>query len=269
MPDSDPAVLPQSTHNKSAYEIARFAALEGGSILKKRYGMDNSVKVKGRRNIVTEADLMSEKRIIDILKEEFPEHSILSEEAGASGTEREYTWIIDPLDGTNNYYFGIPFFCVNIALTRRGEVVMGLTYDPMRKEMFYSVKGKGVYLNRKKVKVSDVSQMAKASVGIDVGYVPERSAEMLDIAGRIWSQVHCTRLLGSSCLGLAYVASGRLSLYFHKYLYPWDMASGILMVREGGGEMINFDKKPATIDDSAIIAANKKLMGEFTRWLNI
>ena len=268
MPDRYSRLLPVSSHDKSAYAVAHYAAIEAGKILKARYGLHNDIKVKGKRNIVTEADLLSESKIISTIHDEFPGHAILSEESGDNMMKSEYTWIIDPLDGTNNYHFGIPFFCVNIALARQGEVVMGVTYDPMRNEMFHSVKGKGTYLNRRKVVVSDISQLSGASVGIDLGYVQERSQEMIAIAGRLWAQVHCLRLMGSSCLGLAYVAGGRLGIYFHKYLYPWDMASGILMVREAGGEVVNSHGKPATIKDNSIIASNSVLLDEFTRWLS-
>lgn len=267
MPDRHRQSLPVSRHDQSAYEIARFAALEAGKILKSRFGLNNKIQVKGRRNLVTEADLMSEKRIIEILKDEFPAHGILSEEAGAKQTEREYIWIIDPLDGTNNFHFGIPFFCVNIALARQGEVILGITYDPMRHEMFHSVKGKGTFLNRKKAAISPVTVLADSSVGVDLGYVPDRSQELLEITGSLWSHVHCVRLMGSSCLGLAYVSCGRLGLYFHKYIYPWDIASGLLLVREAGGRAVTFANTDAKMDDREIIAGNKELLAKFTGWL--
>ena len=268
MPEGARLPLPLSVHGKSAYTIARYAASEAGKILKKYHGKPMDMHVKGKRNLVTEADLLSERKILDIINSEFPSHGILSEEAGVSGEGAEYTWIIDPLDGTNNFYFGIPLFCVNIALARRGDVLLGVTYDPMRNETFYSVKGKGALLNGKKIKVSAVKTLEKASAGVDLGYNTERSKDLLDIATGLWPKLHCLRITGSSALGLAYVACGRFSLYFHKYLYPWDVASGLLLVREAGGEVTGYDGKPASIDDAAIIAANPALLGEFRNWLN-
>jgi myo-inositol-1(or 4)-monophosphatase len=103
---------------------------------------------------------------------------------------------------------------------------------------------------------------------VDLGYVPERSAEMLDIIVRLWPEIHCLRLTGSSSLGLAYVAAGRLSLYFHRYLYPWDTAAGLLMVREAGGEVTDFTGRQATCDDRQVIAANPGLGGAFREWLD-
>ena len=152
-------------------------------------------------------------------------------------------------------------------MARRGEVVLGITYDPMRNEMFHAVRGKGVCLNRKKVAVSGVSELAQAAVGVDLGYQLDRSTEMLGIASKLWGGVHCLRLMGSSSLGMAYVASGRLSIYLHRHLYPWDIASGLLMTREGGGEVLNWEGKPAGIEDPAIIAANPGLLGVFRRWM--
>ncbi len=268
MPDDAGVLLPLSTHGKSAYTVARYAASEAGKILKKYYGKPVETQVKGKRNLVTEADLLSERKILEIINTEFPSHGILSEEAGASGEGAEYTWIIDPLDGTNNFYFGIPVFCVNIALVRRGEVVLGVTYDPMRNETFYSVKGKGAHLNGKKIRVSAVKTLDKASAGVDLGYDVERSKDLLDMATGLWPKLHCLRLTGSSALGLAYVACGRFSLYFHKYLYPWDVASGLLLIREAGGEVTRYDGKQACTDDAAIIASNPALRMEFLNWLS-
>lgn len=261
------SVLPKSINQLSAYSVARKAAIEAGSILKKRFGQQNAVQIKGKRNIVTEADLLSEARTIEMLSSEFPHHGILSEEAGDRRSNSDYTWIIDPLDGTNNYSFGIPFFCVNIALARSGKVVMGITYDPMRGEMFHAIAGKGAYLNGRKIRVSAVTSLDRASVGLDLGYNPERSAEMLNIASKLWSNVYCLRLLGSSSLGVAYVACGRLGLYFHKYLYPWDIASGLVLVSEAGGKVIGFDGRAATYKENEIIASNTRLIGLFTKWL--
>jgi myo-inositol-1(or 4)-monophosphatase len=268
MPDGSVSPLPLSIHGKSAYTVARYAASEAGKILKKFYGKPVQTHVKGKRNLVTEADLLSEKKIMEIVNSEFPFHGILSEEAGTSRENAEYTWIIDPLDGTNNFYFGIPLFCVNIALAQNGEVILGVTYDPMRNETFYSVKDKGAHLNGKRIKVAGVRKLDEASAGVDLGYNAERSRDLLDIATALWPKLHCLRLTGSSALGLAYVACGRFSLYFHKYLYPWDLASGLLLIREAGGEVTRYDGERAAINDAAIIASNPVLRVEFLNWLN-
>ncbi len=267
MPEPRRVPLPASRHDKTAYQVAKYAALEAGKIIKKRFATHNEIQVKSRRNIVTEADLMSEKRIVEILKEEYPEHGILSEEAGDNSRGKEYVWIIDPLDGTNNFHFGIPFFCVNIALAYRGKIITGVTYDPMRSEMFHAINGKGAFLNGRKTAVTRVTCLGDTSAGADLGYVPERSKEILALAAALWSKVHCIRLMGSSSLGMAYVSCGRLGLYFHKYVYPWDIATGLLLVREAGGRVINFSGGDAVTEDHDIIAGKFDLLEKFTEWM--
>ena len=267
MPEKYGNRLPLSLHDKSPYDIAVYAAGEAGKVLRRRFGLQNEIRVKGRRNLVTEADIRSEKKILEIIREEYPRHRILSEESGDSQPGAEYMWIIDPLDGTNNYYFGIPYFCINIALAKGKEVLLGLTYDPIRRETFHSEKGKGSFLNGKRIHVSGVNSLQAASVGVDLGYQTEQGNEILRIAVKLWPKIHCLRLMGSASLGLAYVACGRLSLYFHKHLYPWDIASGLLLIREAGGTVMNGNKDKAEIEDKEIIAANKKLVKQFLSWL--
>jgi len=267
MTEKRAASLPLSREGKSAYQVARQAAVEAGKILRQRFGRFNATRIKGKRDLVTEADLLSEKTILQIITAAFPSHGTMSEEAGTRQGDGEYTWIIDPLDGTNNFHFGMPLFCVNIALARRGEVLLGITLDPMRNEIFRAVKGKGAYLNNKRIEVTDVADLGGAAVGVDLGYDAGRSSDLLDIAIKLWPKIHCMRLLGSSSLGMAYVAGGRLSLYFHKSLYPWDSASGLLLIREAGGEVTNFSGRPATVDDREIIAANHRLVRIFREWL--
>jgi myo-inositol-1(or 4)-monophosphatase len=267
MPEKPVASLPVSVQGQSAYQVARQAAAEAGKILRQRFGRHNETRVKGRRDLVTEADLLSEKAILQIITSAFPGHGRRSEEAGVKKGDSEYVWIIDPLDGTNNFHFGLPLFCVNIALARRGEVVLGITLDPMRNELFRAVKGKGAYLNNRRMGVADVADLVDAAVGVDLGYDAGRSSELLDIATKLWPKIHCMRLIGSSSLGMAYVACGRLSLYFHKSLYPWDSASGLLLIREAGGEVTDFTGRRATINDREIVAANPRLGRVFRGWL--
>ncbi len=267
MTEQRPVSLPVSRQGQSSYRVARQAALEAGKILRQRFGLHNATKVKGRRNLVAEADLLSEKAILDIITAAFPGHGIMSEEAGSRWEGSEYTWIVDPLDGTNNFHYGIPLFCVNIALARRDDVLLGITFDPMRSEFYRAVRGKGAYMNNKKIAVSDAADLNDAAVGVDLGYDARRSDDLLRTAVRLWPKIHCMRLIGSSSLGLAYVAGGRMSLYFHRSLYPWDSASGLLLVREAGGEVTNYKGSLATIYDREIIAANPQLGHKFRSWL--
>jgi fructose-1,6-bisphosphatase/inositol monophosphatase family enzyme len=255
--------LPLATSGKSALEVASAAAKEAGEILLAHFGSVKQIKRKSQGNLVTEADILSEKFIIDFLKREYPDFRVLSEESHSSTPIDNYTWVVDPLDGTNNYTFGIPFFCVNIALVRDEDILLGVTYDPVRGELFHVEIGKGAYLNESPIRVTTISSLQESLVGLDLGYSHDRGRQMLDTVNRIWGQVHCVRLMGSSSLGLAYVACGRVSLYFHRYLFPWDIASGLLLVREAGGEVVDWQGRRANFRDTELVASNLRLQREF------
>jgi len=257
--------LPVARSGKNALEVACTAAKEAGEILLAHFGSKRQIKHKSQGNLVTDADLLSEKLIIDVLKREYPDFGILSEESNSSMTISGYTWIVDPLDGTNNYTFGVPFFCVNVALVQDEDILLGVTYDPLRKELFQAETGKGAYLNESPIRVTTISSLGESLVGLDLGYSHDRGGQMLDTVNRLWGQVHCVRLIGSSSLGLAYVACGRISLYFHRYLFPWDIASGLLLVREAGGEVVDWQGRRANFRDTELVASNLRLQREFLR----
>ncbi|MBM4463035.1 MAG: inositol monophosphatase [Chloroflexi bacterium] len=255
--------LPLSRSGRTALEVASQAADEAGSLLIEHMHGERQLSYKeGRANIVTEVDVLVEKKIIGLLQNEFPEHNILSEESPAVKNDSHYTWVVDPLDGTNNYAYGIPVFTVAIALMSQEEVLLGLTYDPVRRELFVAQKGSGASLNGRPISVSRRDSMERAFIGYDLGYDREAGAQMLDTIRAIWPRMAGLRILGSAVLGLAYVACGRFDLYLHRYLYPWDMASGILLVREAGGEITDWAGKPVSAFDRQIIAGNKALHGQ-------
>jgi len=255
--------LPLAASGKNTLEIASAAAQKAGEILLDHFGFVKQVKRKSQGNLVTEADILSEKFIVDFLKKEYPDFSILSEESNSSTQINSFTWVVDPLDGTNNYTFGIPFFCVNIALVQDNDILLGITYDPVRGELFQTEKGKGAHLNGSQIRVSTISALQEPLIGLDLGYSHDRGKQMLDTVSRLWGQVHCVRLMGSSSLGLAYVACGRVSLYFHRYLFPWDIASGLLMVREAGGEVVDWQGRQAQLQDTELVASNPTLQRKF------
>jgi len=255
--------LPVARSGKNALEVASTAAQKAGEILLSHFGSKRQIKHKSQGNLVTDADMLSEKLIIDFLKREYPDFGILSEESNSSAPISGYAWVVDPLDGTNNYTYGIPFFCVNIALVQDDDILLGITYDPLRAELFKAEKGKGAYLNESPIRVSTISSLQESLVGLDLGYSHDRGTEMINVANRLWGQVHCMRLIGSSSLGLAYVACGRVSLYFHRYLFPWDIASGLLLVREAGGEVVDWQGRRANFRDTELVASNLTLQREF------
>ncbi|MBL7120164.1 MAG: inositol monophosphatase [Dehalococcoidia bacterium] len=256
--------LPLSRSGRTALEVASQAADEAGSLLLEHVYEEREIKYKeGRANIVTDVDVLVENRIIALLQSEYPDYNVLSEESAAITNDSAYTWVIDPLDGTNNYVHGIPFYSVAIALTNSYEVLLGLTYDPWRKELFVAQKGAGAWLNGQPISVSERTSMEGSFIGCDMGYDAEAGAAILEGFRNSWPQMCGIRIMGSAVLGLAYVACGRLDLYIHPYLYPWDVASGILLVKEAGGKVTDWESEPASIYGRQILAGNETVHHQF------
>ncbi len=248
--------LPSSRSGRSALQIAIEAAKAGAQALLSNCHSRRRTQSKGRGNLVSEADFLSQEAILKVLKYEYPDFNIVSEETESPSVISGYTWIVDPLDGTNNYIFGIPFFCINVALVKDYDVLVGVTYDPNRNELFYSQKGDGAYLSDQLMHVSDKDSLGASLIGLDLGYDAIQGREMLDIIMKLWPNVHSVRLMGSASLGLAYVACGRIDLYLHRFIYPWDIASGILLVGEAGGIINDWQGGLATFESQGIIASN-------------
>jgi len=251
--------FPLSRSGRNPLEVATQAVKEAGEVLVKHFYSQKTITRKGRGNLVTDVDTLSEKIILDLLKNEYPEHNVLSEESNSFTTVTGYTWIVDPIDGTNNYVFGIPYFCVNVALVNNNDIVLGLTFDPVKKELFYAEKGKGAYLNGSSIHVSNVNLLKDSLLGFDLGYDDNHGKKMLEITSKLRDKVHCLRLIGSPALGLAYVACGRITIYFQGNLYPWDIASGLLLIREAGGMVVSWQGNQADFKDAKIIASNSLL----------
>jgi myo-inositol-1(or 4)-monophosphatase len=225
------------------------------------------VESKSRGNLVTEADKLAEKVMIDIVHQEYPQHNIVSEESEPSLSRSGYTWFFDPIDGTNNYYFGLPFFAIAAALARDDEILLGLVYDPLRRELFWAEKGKGGFVNDSPISVGQRTKLETSLIGFDLGYSVEQRREAFQVARRLGVQMHSLRVMGSAALGLAYVAAGRFDLYFHRFLFPWDLTADILLINEAGGLVTDWEGKPAGIYSTRVIAANQTLHGEFMKLL--
>ncbi|MFQ5826234.1 MAG: inositol monophosphatase family protein [Dehalococcoidia bacterium] len=254
--------LPLSRTGRPALEVATQAVRAGGEVVAGHFRIPQKTKLKGRGNLVTETDLLAEKAILELLRSEYPEHRILSEESESIAVDSPYTWIVDPLDGTNNYSFGLPFFCVTLALASGDDILLGLTFDPLRQELFQAEKGKGTFLNGSPITVSRRTELQRSVIACDLGYDAERGGQMLDKARDLWPGMHSLRIMGSGALALAYVASGRIDIYLHRCLYPWDVAGGILLVREAGGLITDWQGEHLTINSREVVAANPVLHGE-------
>ena len=208
---------------------------------------------------------MAENTVIGILQSEFPDFSILSEESPAVTRDSQFTWVIDPLDGTNNYVHGVPFICVSIGLAFGREAIMGVIYDPVRKELFTARKGRGASVNGTPISIAHRTTIKEAFLGVDLGYDADKGKAMLEFLRVPWPDVGGFRLMGSAALGLTYVACGRLDAYIHPCLYPWDVAAAIALVEESGGRITDWQGQPATIESRFIFAANDTLHGEFLK----
>jgi myo-inositol-1(or 4)-monophosphatase len=228
------------------------------------------VSLKGPANFVSAADRRAE----EILKEELlqarPGYGFLGEEGGRhEGPDKSHTWIVDPLDGTTNFLHGLPQFAISIALERDGHIVAGLVYNPVTDEMFTAERGKGAFLNDQRIRVAARRQMADAIIGCDLphrGRV-EQEVSYKELAAVQNESVAALRHFGSAALDLAFVAAGRLDLYWEHNLHPWDVAAGIILVREAGGYVTDADGGEDIFAMGGIIAGNEILHKELLRVL--
>jgi myo-inositol-1(or 4)-monophosphatase len=244
-------------------DVALRVAVEAGQTLLTRLPGEKQVSYKGRADLVSDVDLQVEHQVIEELHGEFPNDGFLAEESEAVATTSGYTWIIDPLDGTRNYILGIPFFCVLIALAKDDDVLLGLTYDPVRQEMFQAVKGGGAFLNGSPISVSPKTELEDALLSYDLGYVDEKASKAIELVLHLWPNIQGTRMMGSAGLGLAYAACGRVDMYFHHHLSPWDLAASLVLVPEAGGVITDKYATPASLRSESIIASGGVLHDRF------
>jgi myo-inositol-1(or 4)-monophosphatase len=222
-----------------------------------------SVSRKRHNDFVTEVDRAAEQAIIEILHRAYPDHAILAEESGATAGqagESEYTWIIDPLDGTTNFIHGFPQYAVSIALRHKGVLAQGVIYDPTKNELFTATRGRGAYLNERRMRVSKRTQLAEALIG--TGF-PFRDFEGLDeylaMFRELTARTAGIRRAGAAALDIAYVAAGRLDGFWEMGLSPWDMAAGALLVQEAGGLVGDFRGDADYLESGRIICGNPKI----------
>lgn len=255
--------VPASRSGRTALDVAVQAAKEAGNVLKSHFHHKLEIKRKGRGNTVTDVDFLSDKVLTEILTGEYPRFNLVSEESSGISHDAPYTWVIDPLDGTNNYSYGIPFFCLNVALLSGNEPVLGITYDPLRDELFQAEKGKGAFLNGSPIAVATRKDMETAFISFDLGYKEESGRQGVQVALNLWPGVHSLRVMGSGALSIAYVACGRVDLYFHRALYPWDVLSGALLVAEAGGKVTDWAGEPIDIHSHDVIAGSAAMYQQF------
>ncbi len=237
---------------ETSMEIAR----EAGAVLANFFEKRISYELKGEYDLVTEADRTSERLIVERLRSHFPSHSIVAEEGGGHEGPSEYRWYVDPLDGTTNFAHGFPMFNVTLGVERAGEMIAGCVFDPIHDEMFSAELGSGAYLNHRRIRVSKAPKIECSLAA--TGFPSRKRHQNVNVhfyyQMAMWS--HGVRRAGSAALDLAYVASGRLDLFWEFGLKPWDMAAGLLLVAEAGGKVSDMNGAPAQIGGQHLLADN-------------
>ena len=220
------------------------------------------VKAKGVNNFVTEVDLNAEREIIYHLQKAYPDHAILGEESGLIGNENsEYRWIIDPLDGTTNFIRGIPHYAVSIACMYRGRIEHAVILDPVRREEFTASRGRGAQLNGHRIRVSDLASLDGALLGTGIPFKEHCDDKLAPYSKTIEvlaGQCAGIRRAGAASLDLAYVAAGRLDAFWEIGLAQWDIAAGVLLVREAGGLVADIDASDNYLESGNIVCGNPR-----------
>jgi myo-inositol-1(or 4)-monophosphatase len=237
-------------------------ALKAGRGLKRDFGeVENlQVSVKGPGDFVSAADKKAEKIIFDELSKARPGYGFVLEEGGeVEGTDKSHVWYVDPLDGTTNFLHGLPIFAISIGLAREGQMVAGLVYNPISDDMFIAERGQGSYLNNRRLRVAARRELADALVGCGIPHIGKMKTHprfMAELAA-VMARVSNVRRLGAAALDLCFVASGRYDAYWERDLQPWDIAAGLLIVKEAGGFVTDADGSPDMLAKGSICAGNE------------
>ena len=241
-----------SSYLETAVEIAR----EASSLVRDFAGRKIGYELKGEHDLVTAADRASESLIVKRLQERYPSHSIVAEEGGGQSGSSEFRWYVDPLDGTTNFAHSFPVYNVTLALEQAGELVAGVIADPSRDEIFTAERGSGAFLNGERIRVSKVNRIEDALVA--TGFPSRRRHLNLNVHFfyQLSMMSHGVRRPGAAALDLAYVACGRLDMFWEFNLNPWDVAAGVLLIREAGGLCTDMRGGPLDIRGQHILADN-------------
>ena len=240
-------------------DTAAAIAREAGAVISTLAGRRIGFELKGAYDLVTEADRASERLIVERLGQHFPSHTVVAEEGGAHQGTSEYRWYVDPLDGTTNFAHGFPVYNVSLGLERAGELIAGVIYDPTRDEMFQAEKGAGAFLNGQPIHVTKTARIADALCA--TGFPSRKRHQNVNV--HFYYQFamlsHGVRRAGAAAIDLAYVACGRLDCFWEFNLNPWDMAAGVLLVREAGGACTDMHGAPFDLRGPHVLADNGAL----------
>jgi len=249
-------------------DVAIEAARLAGGYQRYRFATPLDVDMKGDKDLVTEVDRESERMIVEHLLDRYPGHNILAEEGDYPEGASAFRWVIDPVDGTTNFAHGFPWFCVSIALEHDGELLVGVVYNPIYDELYTAAKGKGAFLNGRRLKVSLKAPLRDTLLGTGFPYdCATDPANNFDNFMAFQKAVRGIRRAGSAALDLAAVAAGRLDGFWEMKLKPWDVAAGVLLVQEAGGMVTAYDGSAYAIHNNRILASNGLIHGEMVDML--
>ncbi|MGH7938751.1 MAG: inositol monophosphatase family protein [Chthoniobacterales bacterium] len=236
-------------------DAAQAAARAAGELLRAHFGKPLNVNATTAHDIKLEVDVLSQNLITRKLLGDFPKHALYGEEGIVGDQSSEHQWVVDPLDGTVNYFYGIPHFCVSIALRFRAEIIVGVIYDPIREELWSGEKGQPPLLNGKEIRVSPRADLAEAVVSVGLAKTSATIDAGLPLLRDMVHRVRKCRMLGSAALDMAYIACGRLDAYIEQGISLWDIAAGWLLV-EGAGGRVDMQPRTDPPDKFSIVASN-------------
>ena len=242
--------------------IAVRAARKAGSIINRAALGGGALNVRSKRanDFVTQVDGAAEQAVIETVRKSYPDHGFIAEESGESAPDAEFVWIIDPLDGTTNFIHGFPQYCVSVAVRHRGSLAHAVVYDPVKNELFTASKGRGAFLNDRRIRVSKCQRLDEALVG--TGF-PFKELSRLDLymkqLGTLMAKSSGVRRAGAAALDLAYVACGRLDAFWELGLAPWDMAAGALLITEAGGLIADPGGEQDFMSSGDVVTATPKV----------
>ena len=249
--------------------VAVRSAKKAGKVLM-RMSKENFVyRVKNKYDILSEADLESEKIIINEIKKAFPDHDILSEEAGKTTEGSDFLWVIDPLDGTINYSKKIKECCISIAVAHENEIVLGVIYQPFSKKMYMAEKGVGAFVNGKKLRVSAEKKIINMILATETTSNIEKRKLNYEILSKVCHEVRSIRVSGSGASDFARIACGKIDIFFQTNIHYWDYAAGALLIEEAGGQVTDFEGEKITESSKNIVASNGTAHEKIISMLNI
>jgi myo-inositol-1(or 4)-monophosphatase len=253
-----------------AKRVGIAAAYAGAQVLLDHFGNISQINKKGAFDLLTEADIGSEKQILGTIRKAFPDHAILAEESGAKKGTAEFQWLIDPLDGTTNYAHQLPIFSIAIALALRDEIVLGLVLNPMDGELFSAISGRGAELNGKPIKVSSTPSVFDSLLVTGFSYDFNEIIEPVMKRFSVCQQAsQGVRRLGSAAIDICYVACGRFDGFWEQNLKPWDKAAGAIIASEAGAEITNFSNQPFAVNQKEILVTNGRIHQEMLSLLEL